>query len=95
MIYTKQFTGPVDIDDYSAILETWDVSAHLTPFQTNPLTLSYFDAIVICFDIKDEANLKSVVDKVRCETARHERMVTTRDTDLLGIVAPRSQCVHS
>ncbi|KUI73560.1 Rho-related GTP-binding protein RhoE [Cytospora mali] len=62
-IYSAQMTQPMKVDNYQAILEGWDISAHLSPYQTNPLQLSYFDAIVICFDIKDEANLKSVVDK--------------------------------
>lgn len=68
VIYTRHMAGPMDVDNYEVVLEAWDVSAHLTVFQTNPLTLSYFDATVICFDVTDEANLESVADKVRFHT---------------------------
>ncbi|ROV93013.1 hypothetical protein VPNG_09425 [Cytospora leucostoma] len=61
--YTMQLTAPMEVDNYQATLELWDVSSHLNPIQINPLKMSFFHAVVICFDIKDEANLKSVVDK--------------------------------
>ncbi|KAK7735237.1 hypothetical protein SLS53_007627 [Cytospora paraplurivora] len=61
--YTMQLTAPMEVDNYQATLELWDVSSHLNPIQINPLKMSFFHAVIICFDIKDEANLKSVVDK--------------------------------
>lgn len=60
-----QATAPVLIDNYQTVLELWDISPRLNPNQVNPLTMSYFDIVVICFDIEDEANLKPVGDKVR------------------------------
>lgn len=59
-----QLTAPMEVDNYQATLELWDVASHLHPVQINPLKMSFFHAVVICFDIKDEANLQSVVDKV-------------------------------
>lgn len=73
--------GPLDVDNYLVNLESWDISAHLTVFQTNPLTLSYFDATVICFDVTDEANLQSVVDKVRFPHSQQLNIVTRDNTD--------------
>ena len=63
--YSMQVTAPVLVDNYQAVLELWDISPRLDPNQTNPLTMSFFDIVVVCFDINDEANLKPIVDKVR------------------------------
>lgn len=59
----------LDVDGERVLLETWDVSSqcdYMTPADhCRPLTTAPFTAVVICFDIQDEATLQSAASKVR------------------------------
>lgn len=70
----------VEIDNYRAIMEVWDLPHLIGPNQSSGLNMAYFDAIIICFSIEDEKNLNSVVSKVSSNDPRiiNERMRLTR-----------------
>lgn len=49
------------VDDFKARTEVWNVAhRNIKEGQPYPLTMVNFDAVVICVDIGDERNLKSV-----------------------------------
>lgn len=59
--YRVKLTGVLTIDDYKARTEVWDIAhRNVQSGQVHPLAMTSFDVVVICVDIGDERNLKSV-----------------------------------
>lgn len=59
--FRVKLTGVLSVDDYKARTEIWDIAhRNVKSGQPHPLTMTTFDAVVICVDIGDERNLKSV-----------------------------------
>jgi hypothetical protein len=55
----------LSVDNYKARTEIWDIAhQNVKRGQAHPLEMASFDVVVICVDIGDERNLKSVA-KVR------------------------------
>lgn len=59
--FRVKLTGVLTVDDYKARTEIWDIAhQNVTSGQAHPLSMTSFDVVVICVDIGDERNLKSV-----------------------------------
>lgn len=59
--FCVKLTGALTIDDYKARTEIWDIAhQNVACGQAHPLSMTSFDVVIICVDIGDERNLKSV-----------------------------------
>lgn len=59
--FRVKLTGVLTVDDYKARAEIWDIAhQNVNSGQAHPLAMTSFDVVVICVDIGDERNLKSV-----------------------------------
>ncbi|KAF3765505.1 hypothetical protein M406DRAFT_78309, partial [Cryphonectria parasitica EP155] len=64
------------VDNQETVLEAWDVSSQCDTrcaFENSvrPLLMTFFDAVVICFDIGDETTLEAVMQKWRNDAERY------------------------
>ncbi|POS79949.1 hypothetical protein DHEL01_v201657 [Diaporthe helianthi] len=59
--FRVKLTGVLSVDNYKARTEVWDIThRNVKKDQAHPLTMAPFDVVVICVDIGNERNLKSV-----------------------------------
>lgn len=59
--FCVKLTGVLTVDDYKARTEIWDIAhQNVKNDQKHPLSMTSFDVVIICVDIGDERNLKSV-----------------------------------
>ncbi|KAI7782296.1 hypothetical protein LA080_013702 [Diaporthe eres] len=59
--FRVKLTGVLSVDNYKARAEIWDIAhRNVKNGQAHPLSMASFDLVVICVDIGDERNLKSV-----------------------------------
>ncbi|KAJ9138668.1 hypothetical protein NKR23_g8334 [Pleurostoma richardsiae] len=52
-------TTKINNENYTANVELWDIPAHAD--NPHPLHLAWFDACIICFNVRDEKNLDSLI----------------------------------
>lgn len=59
--FRVKLTGVLSVDNYKARTEVWDIAhRNVRKGQAHPLTMAPFDVVVICVDIGNERNLRSV-----------------------------------
>lgn len=71
--FRVKITGVLSVDDYKARTEIWDIAhRNVKNGQEHPLSMVSFDVVVICVDIGDERNLKSVAKVMILDSSRSE-----------------------
>jgi hypothetical protein len=63
--FAIQNTGFEMAEGYKADIELWDIAGSLTDVQANPLAMTYFQAVFICYGVEFDRNVASVTDMVR------------------------------
>lgn len=66
--YTVETTNIV-LDGVPIAIETWDVSSQCNENEiygnsVRPLLATFYDMVILCYDVSDEATLKAVKNKV-------------------------------
>ncbi|KKY32629.1 putative ras family gtp-binding protein rho1p [Diaporthe ampelina] len=63
--FRVKLTGVFTVDNYKARTEIWDIAhRNVKNGQVHPLSMASFDVVVVCVDIGDQRNLKSVAKRV-------------------------------
>lgn len=57
------------LDGVPVVLETWDVSSQCNESEAygnsiRPLMATFYDVVILCYDVSDETTLKAVENKV-------------------------------